>query len=119
MQKNKNFVDLTKFQQSSWLLLKGNSLMPLRLWAGAGKLHNVHYLWQILREVFTEGSKGLSTDRQVITETALVQALRGEGQPSIRATKIHQNIDHNCPLCVSYVHYGDKCFICKYDTINF
>lgn len=36
------------------------------------------YLWQIIREVVTEGSKGLAANSQVVVNTALVQTLTGE-----------------------------------------
>lgn len=41
-------------------------------------IYDTHYLWQILGEMVTEGSKGLATYSQVIAKTTLVQALRGE-----------------------------------------
>lgn len=39
---------------------------------------DVVYLWQIIREVVTEGSKGLAANSQVVVNTALVQTLTGE-----------------------------------------
>lgn len=54
-------------------------------------LNNLHYLWQMFREVITEGSKGLAINSQVIAKTTLIQALRGEGKISITTTKTSAN----------------------------
>lgn len=37
------------------------------------------HLWQILREVVTQGGEGLSIDGQVIVDNTLVQTLRKQG----------------------------------------
>lgn len=60
----------------------------------------IDYLWQILREVVTEGSKGPAINSQVIAKTTLVQVLRGEKESindSYQNSSCQfRNVGHHC-----------------------